>query len=110
MSFSSAESNLPDDTFSATGVDVDAAGAEAGATTSLPAGTTEEDAVEGVAPVPNCPARNTWAALASFDLMSCAAAVFCASVDEAGDAEAVEDEAADGELEVSELQIGRAHG
>src|SRR6185369_947619 len=103
MSFSSPESNLPGDTFSATGCDVDAAGAEAGETASLPAGTTdEEEVVEGVAPVPNCPARKTWAALASFDLMSCAGAAFCASVDEATGV-AADDEVEDGELVVSEL-------
>src|SRR5713226_9135778 len=95
MSFCRAESNFADDTFNATGVDVDAVVAEVGETTSLPVGATEEEAVAGVAPLPNCPDRKTWAALVSFDLMSCAGAGFCASVDEAAGGEvAVRDVAA----------------
>ena len=46
--------------------------AEVGGTTSFPAGAADAEVVEAVAPVPNWPARKTWAALASFDLMSCA--------------------------------------
>ena len=97
MSFCKAESNFADDTFSATGVD--AVVAEVGETTSLPADATEEEeAVEGVAPLPNCPERKTRAALASFDLMSCVDAGVCAPLDEAVDVDV-----ADVEVAVSEL-------
>src|ERR1700730_8899201 len=109
MSFCKAESNFADDTFSAIVGDVDAVGAEVGEATSLPAGTAEEEAVEGVAPVPNCPDRKTWAALASFDLTSCTGAAFCASVDEAADG-AVEGEVAEGELAVNEFPVTLAVG
>ena len=98
-----------DDTFSATVVDVDAVGAEAGDTTSLPAGTAEEEAVAGAAPVPNCPDRKTCAALANFDLMSCTGAVFPASVDAAAGAD-VEGEVAAGGLAVSEFAPTGAAG
>src|SRR5450755_3184384 len=98
MSFCKAESNFADDTFSGTVVDADAVAADAGETTSLPAGATDEEAVEAVAPLPNCPDRKICAALDSFDLMSCAGAVFCASL-----AEVTEGELAVGELAVSEL-------
>ena len=99
MSFCKAESNFADDTFSATGVD--AVVAEVGETTSLPPDATEEEeeeAVEGVAPLANCPERKTWAALASFDLISCADAGVCAPLDEAADVDV-----ADVEVAVSEL-------
>src|ERR1700681_3783130 len=96
MSFCKAESNSADDTLSATGVD--AVVAEVGETTSLPPDATEEEeAVEGVAP-PNCPERKTWAALASFDLMSCVDAGVCAPLDEAEDVDV-----ADVEVAVSEF-------
>lgn len=86
MPFCSAESRLPDETLSG-GAGADVVVAEVGATTSFPAGAGEEAVGEAVAPEPNCPARKTWAALASFDLMSCAAAGFCELDDEAADAE-----------------------
>lgn len=101
MSFFKAESSVPDETLRATGGGV-AVAAEVGETASLPAGTAEEEAVEGVAPAPNCPERKTWAALASFDLMSCACAAVCVPVDDAADDD-VAGEVVDGELAVSEL-------
>src|SRR5882724_11275350 len=47
--------------------------AEFAAAASLESGVADE--LPEVAPAPNCPARKTWAALASFDLMSWAGLV-----------------------------------
>src|SRR5260370_41633488 len=105
MSFCKAESNFTDDTFSATGVD--AVVAEVGATTSLPPDATEEEeAVEGVAPLPNCPERKTWAALASFDLMSCVDAGVCAALDEAVDVDVADVEVAVREVPATDRAAG----
>ena len=48
--------------------------AEFAVTASFDSGAEEE--LAGLAPVPNCPVRKTCAALASFDLMSCAGCVW----------------------------------
>jgi hypothetical protein len=74
--------------------------AEFAGVASLDSGAAEE--LAGLAPVPNCPARNTWAALASFDLMSCAGAG-------AGLVWAVDCAAADGVAgEVDDADVGDA--
>src|SRR5579862_5074501 len=107
MSFFKAASSIPDETLRAAAGGF-AVAAEAGWTASLPAGTAEEELVEGMVAAPNCPERKTWAALANFDLMSCAGAVCWPGVDEvAGD---VADEVAAGALAVSELAAADAAG
>lgn len=66
---------------------------------SFDSGAAEEGAADefvALAPVPNCPARNTCAALASFDLMSCAGSGFVWGVDGVA-AEGVADDADDGD-------------
>jgi hypothetical protein len=65
-------------------------------TMPLDVGASEE--LVGGALVPNCPARKTWAALASFDLIS--GAVFDAAVDPVVDVDAVGDAGADGGADV----------
>jgi len=81
--------------------------AEFDAAASLESGVADE--LPEVAPAPNCPARKTWAALASFDLMSWAGLVSVVeevaadgvAADDAEDAEDAEDgDAADDVAEV----------
>src|ERR1700730_5352955 len=61
-----------------------------GETTSLLVGAADEE-LAVAAPVPNCPARKTCAALANFDLMSCAGASFDCSAAPAACGEAAAD-------------------
>jgi hypothetical protein len=71
-------------------------------------GAAAEEVGDAAAPLPNCPARKTCAALASFDLMSCAGAVFAVSEDAVPGFEGTAGLAAEGVVtgaafEVSEL-------
>ena len=87
MSFRRPESRVAVERFNA-GATAAGAAAPAG-TASLDCGTAPEE-LAGDAPVPNCPARKTCAAVASLDLMSCAGAVFDAAGDVAAGDAAVE--------------------
>src|SRR5579862_4122427 len=101
MSFFKAESSVPDETLRAAGGGVPVA-EEVGETASLPAGTAEEEVVEGVAPPPNWPEKKTWAALASLDLMSCGCVAVCVPVEDAA-VDVAAGEVTAGALAVSEL-------
>ncbi len=73
-------------------------------TMPLDVGASEE--LVGGAPAPNCPARKTWAALASFDLIS--GAVFDAAVDSVVGVDAVGDAGADVDIKLLPAAVAGA--